>query len=160
MKDLKSVSPQTPLSELGMDSMMAVEIKQTLEREFEVFLTPQDIRSLNFAKLQEMSNKTDDSKKKRSEDMSNSDEEVAGMKLLVRVINFVDENPESCISLNTLKEEGNSEIFFIPGIEGVGKVFDSLSPKIKAPVSCLQFGIYDFPQDSIDEMALTLLPVR
>lgn len=25
---------------------MAVEIKQTLEREFEIFLTPQDLRSL------------------------------------------------------------------------------------------------------------------
>ncbi len=38
-----------------MDSMMGVEIKQTLEREFEVFLTPQDIRSLTFAKLYEIS---------------------------------------------------------------------------------------------------------
>lgn len=37
-----------------MDSMMGVEIKQTLEREFEVFLTPQDIRSLTFAKLYEI----------------------------------------------------------------------------------------------------------
>jgi len=37
-----------------MDSMMAVEIKQTLEREFEVFLTAQDIRSMTFAKLMEI----------------------------------------------------------------------------------------------------------
>jgi hypothetical protein len=38
-----------------MDSMMAVEIKQTLEREFEVFLTSQEIRSLTFAHLSELS---------------------------------------------------------------------------------------------------------
>jgi fatty acid synthase len=38
-----------------MDSMMAVEIKQTLEREFEVFLTAQEIRSLTFARLAELS---------------------------------------------------------------------------------------------------------
>jgi hypothetical protein len=38
-----------------MDSMMAVEIKQSLEREFEVFLTAQEIRSLTFARLQELS---------------------------------------------------------------------------------------------------------
>ena len=39
------------LTELGMDSMTAVEIKETLEREFEVFLTPQEIRNLTFASL-------------------------------------------------------------------------------------------------------------
>lgn len=42
-----------------MDSLMAVEIKQALEREFEVFLTPQDIRSLTFARLQELATARD-----------------------------------------------------------------------------------------------------
>jgi fatty acid synthase len=55
--DLKTISPNSTLSELGMDSMTAVEIKQSLEREFEVFLTPQEIRSLTFAHLKEMSAK-------------------------------------------------------------------------------------------------------
>jgi len=43
------------LAELGMDSMMTVEIKQSLEREFEVILTAQEIRSLTFARLSELS---------------------------------------------------------------------------------------------------------
>lgn len=47
---MKTVSVNSSLAELGMDSMMAVEIKQTLEREFEVFLSPQDLRSLTFAR--------------------------------------------------------------------------------------------------------------
>lgn len=42
---------QATLPELGMDSMVAVEIKQFLEREKQVFLTPSDIRSLTFARL-------------------------------------------------------------------------------------------------------------
>lgn len=50
IKDLKSVSLHASLAELGMDSMNAVEIKQTLEREFEIFLTPTDIRTMTFAK--------------------------------------------------------------------------------------------------------------
>ena len=54
LKNLKTVSKHTSLSKLGLDSIMVTEIKQTLERDFEVYLTPQDIRSLNFAKLQEM----------------------------------------------------------------------------------------------------------
>lgn len=59
LRDLKTVSLHSTLAELGMDSMMGVEIKQTLEREFEVFLTPQDIRSLTFAKLYEISAASD-----------------------------------------------------------------------------------------------------
>lgn len=38
---------------------MAVEIKQTLEREFQVFLTPQDIRGMTFAKLQDLAAQTE-----------------------------------------------------------------------------------------------------
>lgn len=50
IRDVKTISYQSTLPELGMDSMMAVEMKQFLEREFEVFLTPQEIRSLTFAR--------------------------------------------------------------------------------------------------------------
>lgn len=60
IRDLKTVSLHSSLAELGMDSMMAVEIKQTLEREFEVFLTAQDIRGLTFAKLAELGAKSEE----------------------------------------------------------------------------------------------------
>ena len=53
--NLKTISLNSTLAELGMDSMTAVEIKQTVEREFEVYLTPQEIRSLTFASLYELS---------------------------------------------------------------------------------------------------------
>ncbi|KMQ83915.1 fatty acid synthase [Lasius niger] len=57
LKDLNIIIPNISLPELGMDSMMAVEIKQTLEREFDILLSAQDIRNLNFAKLKKMTNK-------------------------------------------------------------------------------------------------------
>lgn len=67
LKDLKGISLHSTLAELGMDSMMAVEIKQTLEREFQVFLTPQDIRGMTFAKLQSLGGQAEtDSKLKSS----------------------------------------------------------------------------------------------
>ena len=53
--DLKTISLNSTLAELGMDSMTAVEIKKTLEREFEIYLTPQEIRNLTFASLDELS---------------------------------------------------------------------------------------------------------
>jgi acyl carrier protein len=43
------------LAELGMDSMTVVEIKETLEREFEVYLTLHEVRILTFARLNELS---------------------------------------------------------------------------------------------------------
>lgn len=56
IRDIKTVSKNASLAEVGMDSLMAVEIKQMLEREFDVFLSPQQLRSLTFGKLEEISN--------------------------------------------------------------------------------------------------------
>jgi fatty acid synthase len=53
--DLKTISVNSTLAEVGMDSMTGVEIKETLEREFEIYLTPQEIRNLTFARLDELS---------------------------------------------------------------------------------------------------------
>ncbi|XP_046833003.1 fatty acid synthase-like [Vespa crabro] len=55
IKGLKSIYQQTFLAELGMDSMIDIRIKQTLERKCEIYLTAEEIRCLNFGKLMEMS---------------------------------------------------------------------------------------------------------
>lgn len=49
------MSDTANLAELGMDSLMGAEIKQTLERGYDVVLGAQEIRALTFAKLKEMS---------------------------------------------------------------------------------------------------------
>ncbi|XP_036142748.1 fatty acid synthase [Monomorium pharaonis] len=54
IKDMKVVSQNTSLAELGMDSMMNVEVKQTLEQEFDIFLTSREVYNLTFAKLNKM----------------------------------------------------------------------------------------------------------
>jgi len=156
LKDLNNVARHTPLPELGMDSMMAVEIKQTLEREFDVFLTAQDIRYLNFAKLDEMFDKD------KSEDKIGRDEnELTGIKLLVRLIGNDHLIPDICIDLPTKRDKEKSEIFLLPGMEGCGNIFDSLVQQIEAPATCLQHGIYNIGADctSINEIADCLLQV-
>ncbi|KAL0872273.1 hypothetical protein ABMA27_004663 [Loxostege sticticalis] len=55
IKDPSKVSDTANLAELGMDSLMGAEIKQTLERGYDVVLGAQEIRALTFAKLKEMS---------------------------------------------------------------------------------------------------------
>ncbi|XP_067215658.1 fatty acid synthase-like [Linepithema humile] len=56
IKDIKVISQNISLAKLGMDSMMAVEIKQTVKREFNILFTAQEVWNLTFAKLNKISN--------------------------------------------------------------------------------------------------------
>jgi fatty acid synthase len=50
IKDIKTVSQHATLAELGMDSMMGTEVIQLLEKEFEIYITSKDVKSLSFTK--------------------------------------------------------------------------------------------------------------
>ncbi|XP_031358278.1 fatty acid synthase-like isoform X2 [Photinus pyralis] len=51
---LKTVSENATLSELGMDSLSFVEVKQILEKELDLFLTAREVREFTFHKLKEL----------------------------------------------------------------------------------------------------------
>ncbi|XP_032678573.1 fatty acid synthase-like isoform X2 [Odontomachus brunneus] len=158
LKDLNAVSSHARLSEIGMDSMMAVEIKQTLEREYAVFLTAHDIRNLNFTKLAEMFDQESRNEKLRS-DKFRDPNDLTGLKLLVRVIGNDNLIPDVCINLPTKGDAAKNEIFLLPGIEGCGNIFNMLAPKIEAPATCLQYGTYNIGNNchTIAEIADCLL---
>lgn len=48
---MKTVNEANSLADLGMDSLMGAEIKQTLERNYDLVLSAQEIRGLTFGKL-------------------------------------------------------------------------------------------------------------
>lgn len=50
-----SLSPATTLAELGMDSLMGVEVKQTLERDYETIVSIQELRNFTVERLQSLS---------------------------------------------------------------------------------------------------------
>ena len=50
IKDMKTISQYTTFAELGMDSLMGTEIIQLLEKDFGIYVTSKDVRSLTFAK--------------------------------------------------------------------------------------------------------------
>ncbi|KAL2737028.1 fatty acid synthase-like, partial [Vespula squamosa] len=153
IKDLKTISQETSLAELGMDSMMGVEIKQTLAREFEIYLNVEDIRSLNFAKLLEIENdragdiKHDEIVKKKLLD---------GIKILIQL--FGEKiSGEVIVPLETNPEEGRSEVFFVPGIEGHSTIFKLFESKIKSSATCFQLGT-NYELKTVEEMANLFLP--
>lgn len=158
LKDLKTISQQTPISELGMDSMMAVEIKQTLEREFEIFLTAQDIRGLNFAKLMEMDKKGDDpSEAKAARD--DEENEMDNIRLVLQISGSGNVNLDACIKLQSKEEAGRTPVFLLPGIEGAVNVFTGLAKKLKSQVYGLQAQICNVDTPTVESMAESLVPV-
>lgn len=140
IRDIKSVSMDASLSELGMDSLMAVEIKQSLEREFELFLTPQDLRSLTFMKLQELMSSRKDNADKVKLKLA-SEEGLTGMHMLVRNLGDEMHSQTTVLRLKTHNEnlKFNTAMLLVPGIEGVaGNAWNNLAASIQIPSFCLQ----------------------
>jgi len=135
VKDMNKINKNTSLSDLGMDSMMVVEIKQILEREFDIFFTAQEIRTLTFAKLIEMSNiDRDNTQTENSNDIRNQE-----MPKLIDILKDEDFMTEICLDLLTKKEESTIQVFLIPGIDGCITVFNHLASNIKFSTTSLQY---------------------
>ncbi|XP_044734385.1 fatty acid synthase-like [Chrysoperla carnea] len=144
IKDYKKLSKHAKLSEIGMDSMMAVEIKQTLEREFELFLTPQDIRNLTFSKLIELQNQLVDNTESGDTMKENSMSPENIFKMLIRTLGDENEDIEPMIELpSTKNKEKSMPLFFIPGIEGNCLVFEALCSRLNYQCYGLQTSFED-----------------
>ncbi|XP_039501306.1 fatty acid synthase isoform X1 [Drosophila santomea] len=163
IRDLKSVSLGTTLSEMGMDSLMAVEIKQTLERDFELILTPQDLRLLTFQKLQEFI----DAKEKENTDDKKiifaSDNKLLGMELLIRNLGDEANCDQVIIPLKTSAAPSKQNLqpnIFIPGLEGTaGGAWYKLGSSLQSRASVLQLhqfahleNLKDVAQQSFDQV--------
>jgi len=161
---LKTVSLHSTLAELGMDSMMAVEIKQTLEREFEVFLTAQDIRSLTFAKLQDIAKArdSDDGSKPKENLISPTELREEALRFLMRSIGAEDMASKPVVHLPSKVSADSKDqplpVFMVPGIEGMASMLTNLASHIKAPVHCLQIPYNDVRNTRIEDFAKALYP--
>ncbi|KAL1501269.1 hypothetical protein ABEB36_006624 [Hypothenemus hampei] len=151
VKDLKAISLQATLAEVGMDSMTAVEIKQTLEIEYGVFLSALDIKNMTFAKLIEI--QTDRelevlTKKKK-------EKSLMGMDMFVRFMIDEATGNQRVIPLNTTKwdEHQNEQgILILPGVEGFIAPLECLYKKMNGNLIGLQYTTID-PKESLEEMA-------
>ncbi|XP_050030055.2 fatty acid synthase-like [Dermacentor andersoni] len=66
IKDSSLLNPNISLGELGIDSLMSVEVRQLLERDYEVTLSMQEIRQLTVTHLGEMSDACSDNAAKQT----------------------------------------------------------------------------------------------
>lgn len=55
---MNSLNADASLADLGLDSLMGVEVRQTLERDYDIVMAMREIRQLTINKLRELSSQS------------------------------------------------------------------------------------------------------
>ncbi|KAG7205432.1 hypothetical protein KM043_007425 [Ampulex compressa] len=147
IKDASTVNHNSTLADLGMDSLMGTEIKQTLERNYDLVLTAQDIRGLTLGKLNDFVNET---KEQTSIGAGNSAERTANEILFQCSGNEV-VPAKTLVKLKTKNPNGQT-LFLISAIEGLTSCFASLADELDRPAWGLQCTA-DATVDTVEELA-------
>lgn len=137
IRDKKSISMDASLSRLGMDSLMGVEIQQILERDYDVVISSQEMRSLTLSQLEKRVNS------KESSETVNMTNGNLPRDLEFLLASFGDESTsdKTILKLKSALNSGNTKVLIIPGFEGMaGDVWHSVARSIKHPTYILQLG--------------------
>lgn len=138
IRDKKLVSMDASLSRLGMDSLMGVEIQQILERDYDVVISSQEMRSLTLSQLEKRVNSKDSGEIQTSLVDGVVPEDLANL-----LASFGDESSsdQTILKMRSASDSGNTKVLIIPGFEGMaGDVWFSLAKNIKHPTYILQLG--------------------
>jgi len=150
IKDSSSLRPETTLGELGMDSLMGVEVKQTLERDYDVVLSMQEIRALSVAQLDGISSGSAPA----AQSQSSSDKTRLELNI---DIPRLDIPTDMVVRLNDVKE--GKPVFFLPPLEGVFSLVEPLAKKLKRPVIGLNWTMAFKDMTTVEEAAAIYLDI-
>uniref|UniRef100_A0A2K5Q2X1 Fatty acid synthase n=2 Tax=Cebus imitator TaxID=2715852 RepID=A0A2K5Q2X1_CEBIM len=145
IRDLAGINLDSSLADLGLDSLMGVEVRQTLEREHDLVLSMREVRQLTLRKLQELSSKAELASPTPKNSPAQQQSQLNLRSLLV--------NPEGP-TLTRLNSVQSSErpLFLVHPIEGSTTVFHSLASGLSIPTYGLQC-TRAAPLDSIHSLA-------
>ena len=154
IKDMSTVNPDLSLQDMGLDSMTSVEIKQTLERNYDISMSANEIRALTFAKLDELQA----SKPQSTGDTAPPTSETSVSQAPAASIHYDLHHlcpTEAVIDMNNVQAEATAlaPLFVIAPIEGSVFFLNATMSKIK---SAKVYGLQctsDAPLTSIPELA-------
>ena len=128
IKDASTVSPDLTLGDLGLDSLMGVEIKQTLERDYDISMSAKEIRALTFAKLDQLSASTQQSAGNTAPSASEAVSQAPSSSIRYELHNLCPS--EAVVEMNNSEAEA-SPLFVIPPIEGSLLLLSSVMSKVQ-----------------------------
>uniref|UniRef100_A0A674MU67 Fatty acid synthase n=1 Tax=Takifugu rubripes TaxID=31033 RepID=A0A674MU67_TAKRU len=145
VRDVNNLNADSSLADLGLDSLMGVEIRQILERDYDIVMAMREIRQLTINKLREMVNSKPEGCPLLFKNGVQS--------LLDSDLNQLLVSPDSptVIPLNKVESE-EKPLFLIHPIEGSVAAFKTLAHKLNVPCYGLQC-TKAAPLDTIPSMA-------
>jgi fatty acid synthase len=144
IQDPTTVTTSSTLADLGMDSLMGAEIKQTLERNYDLVLSAQEIRALTFGRLIELESGGSAPTEVTSPNKDTQMQFDKSMEIM----------PTKClISMpSKVSDSRKSPVFVLHPIEGVVNALQTLASNIEVPVYGLQ-STSNTPLTSIGDLA-------
>ncbi|XP_055691136.1 fatty acid synthase-like [Lutzomyia longipalpis] len=147
IRNIEKVPNGLSLTDLGLDSLMGTEIKQTLERNYDLVLNVQEIKQLTFGKLLEYDRKAKTTS--ISEEISVETESVTKDEFTK---NLIPKEVLVRLPSNAAENTQQRPLFVIHAIEGFVDALKPLAAKLNCPVWGLQC-TENVPQESIQEIA-------
>jgi fatty acid synthase len=145
IKNIKSINFNNSLADLGMDSLMGTEIKQILERNYDMILSPQEIRTLTFDKLQDFL--TDITTKKEQSVAVNATDNILLMQWPSNEV-----LPKNVLIRMKTKNAKGPPLFIVHAIEGLINALTTVASEYEGPIWGLQ-SIEEAPQNTIPDLA-------
>ncbi|KAJ8025187.1 Fatty acid synthase [Holothuria leucospilota] len=146
IEDVHSISQDITLAELGLDSLMGVEVKQTLERNFSTVLSIKQIRSLTLKNI--LSDFGDGSSS--NNDPTETASVIAPRLFVSPILSWKDTN---CLVQLHVGKKQNAPVFLIHPLEGTIDVFRPLVSKLQNySLYALKF-TKEVPHDSLANIA-------
>lgn len=140
IRDRKTISMDSTLTQLGIDSLMGVEIQQVIERDYDICFTSQELRSLTLSQLEKRVMSKNSS---LNDDVSQEDTDyITWMRLLMEGV--VDAESLELFSTDTIVEANdlpieNTKILILPGFYGAAaELYRNLGNELDHPAYILQ----------------------
>ena len=146
------------LGDLGLDSLIGVEIKQMLERDYDITMSAKDIRALTFARLNELSaSKSASSGSPPTTANDKGAEEAVPVSTLYELKHLLPTEP--VMKMNAAEaQSGASPLFAITPIDGSVRLLEQLVVSVKSPTFGVQCSV-NTPLTSIRDLAAEYIQV-
>ncbi len=122
--DPKTLPNHVTLGELGIESMLAVELQQTLEREYNLKLTIYQVKKITVKQMKDFQSGNKDEILKIAEDFKTAKANLAKIKFIIP--------NETHTKLNNVQK--GIPIYVLPPVEGIFSTYEELAKKINRPV--------------------------